>query len=105
MVNGASPCPDDHPEEVIYRKSPEISSVCTCRQYEYRYSEGRRYKADIGRQFMFDRVCEWYERKELFSGCDYFDAVPSMNLSNIGGRKICGLRGGRNFKDTVRPIN
>ena len=26
-----------------------------------------------------------------------------MKLSNIGGRKICGLRGGRSFREAVRP--
>ena len=118
VVSGASSCPDDHPEEVIYRQSPAISSVCTCMQHEYRDGEGGRHSSDnwlgtrtkvnLGRKYMYksnNQTCVYYERREDFTYCRYFESIPSMNLTNIGGRKICGLRGGRNFKDAIRPLN
>ena len=52
-----------------------------------------------------ERTCTFYEIRNDFENCRFFESIPPINLSNINGRKICGLRGGRNFKDAVRPIN
>ena len=56
VIDGGEPCPEEHPEEVIYQDFPGIEN-----------------------------------------------RIAPAKLSNIKGRKICGKRGGRNFKDAIRP--
>ena len=41
VIDGDSFCPEDHPEEVIYRQTPEIPQLCTCKQYLHRQSTSK----------------------------------------------------------------
>ena len=35
VIDGKQDCPNEHPEEVIYRQSPAIKETCTCKQVVY----------------------------------------------------------------------
>ena len=40
---------------------------------------------------------------KIYEECRGQDSIPQMQLSSLKGRKVCGRRGGRSFKEVVRP--
>ena len=40
VIDGKQHCPEDHPEEVIYRRSPDIKETCTCKIVVYEDKNG-----------------------------------------------------------------
>ena len=54
--------------------------------------------------YNYDETCINYERNTEFSDCEYYEPIPSIKMSNILGRKVCGNRSSSNFKEAVRPL-
>ena len=113
VVDGNEDCPNDHPEEVIYRQSPVISSLCTCKQWVEVDEYGNRGGGSLsGYGVQRKLIYKYYTNESCFNyrngkdihSCYWYPPTPAINLSNINGRKICGLRGGKNFREAVRPL-
>ena len=90
MVKGDDVCPPDHPHEVIYDLFMGTRGFCDCIDRDYTY--------------FLDRRCNKGKNgSEKSSLCYGAGGMPPIVQSNIKGIKICGKRGGRNFRNAVRP--
>ena len=110
LTTTAKKCPRSHPEQVFFKMWPGIFPYCDCQARVL--NKKKYYSAYEATQFVTKKFwvneecptinCGGKNCWRVAGGCKRKRAAPPVLMNDLGGFRVCGLRGGDPFDQAVR---